>query len=497
MSRINREDWGAMTSQGRRLDESVGYGHERLEVISEKRHDHGMREFHVRQSGVARTLNGPALNALGELLTDTFHRFNSDYEGDNRGSMMRQFKDIIYRNLQLTRTQNLSQMASDKVRPLFWAALCSRAEPMMRYERENAKECLNAFKQRHGLSNADWKFLCGKPHYYLYMHFSQNGPYNIRWPSNLVGCETRNRPEMSMPDLCANMKKLFADNDSRSCWPDKHAFDSVMSDLIDGLRGIGDAGALIMWRVFSSENWDTFHRRVREIENNHARGVYGRSPAMAHIEQFRREYTGEFGIEHYPLFGFDPGRFHTGESFSAAKPEKTEEYAWLKPELPRTGEAFGGKFKFTLIDDTMKLYEEGTRMRHCIWRLYQGKFRDGKYIAYHIDAQHLSLHGLTCGFHQKGKIDLSPGAINYADIDEMMRGGVPKDAKTKDNKWALDQVKGVSNATFKDKELDAVANMLLEFVNKFQPIEEEKNEEKPKSKATDIVNAAIYALAGA
>lgn len=572
--RRNEEDWSGIRERHRR-GERPDYSSEPLEVTSELRRDDrtvdGMREYRVRPSGVARTLNQPAIDALSTLLTQTFHHFEFDPEhaGSHRHHVHRAFKDQIYQYLRQYRAKNLSQMASDKVWPLFWAAFTGRDDCGMvnHYSRENAKQWLDAFKSRHGMSNADWKYFCSKDPYYLYHHFSQRGPHDIRWPDSLITCETRNNDAMQLPDFKAWMKEFFiagnhykSENDrtqNRFSWPGKREFDSTMTDLIDGLRGTGQAGEAVVRRVFAARNWIEFQSRVQEIERNHARGRYGVSPAMqgridlgAYSSEIHRSMTmrpsmmrgvqashqiegqrqreqralyerharGEMTAtevhqrmahmeEHFTrnreammrdyqdaLFRAVPNMwmgadFTAGsmESFSTAKPEKAEPYEWLHKDLPRSGAYAGGKFTFTLIDDTMKLYNEGTGMKHCIWRLYQGKFKNGKYLAYHIDAPHLNKYGFTCGFHQAAtyQLDTRAGAVNVMDKGKRLSAA-----------WKLDQVKGISNLTSSDKELDAVAKMLLEWVNQYQPIpaEEKKNDDKKKTTANSIINAALAHL---
>jgi len=145
-----------------------------------------------------------------------------------------------------------------------------------------------------------------------------------------------------------------------------------------------------------------------------------------------------------------------GHCKAKPKPQKPEKFTWMEvkgvPEIIR-----GGPFTAHLLNDTMKLWEESEAMRHCIYKSYTEAIQAARYIAYHIDAKHLTKSGFTLGFRKKSKgvwgvspamMALGAGAVNYAEYEE------PKG-------WQIDQLKGKANSYNKDTALAAFCDVVM------------------------------------
>lgn len=559
-----------------------------LEVM----HDHATGRYVSRRSGAAFDLGDAALDMISNFFTNLVE----DSRMNRSGTNIRNHKEAVHRGLLNSRNYGLSQMADDKVRPLFWAAFTDSDYIGSRlsrdpYTRENAKQKLEAFKEDTGMSNADWKWFCQQDDMYLYEHFRLPMPWCIRWPRHLQKSEMRRDArrltvdaplinwlrEWCKTDNAHNRREPRTPywNEDDGAPPSARDFDMLLKDYLD-LTSPNNTG---QWAeperlMRGVKTWQQFEEKVRRTEHEMGRGrnCYGRSPAMmamdvgratdrmivnmmrggnpqqiqrgegltfealqrarqslyeqdvpeqgsrAHeiinqaLQQLAITGTSEIDMGHFVslyqqeiirAFQLNPRMFadrvETPQR-SLAKPTEVKKFDWLHADVPRTGEAFGGKFKFRLIDDNEKLYHEGTGMEHCIWRLYQGRFETGKYIAYHIDAPHLEKDGFTCGFILKepkaesfsvyggGGGGGSAFSIGIARLQEHQVVRVAYDeavvqASTKPEKkkpdpkayWAFDQCRGRKNSIPKDKELDLVAKMLLDAITKYQPIPTKEN----------------------
>ncbi len=116
-------------------------------------------------------------------------------------------------------------------------------------------------------------------------------------------------------------------------------------------------------------------------------------------------------------------------------PKKTKHFKWmsdLKKEITL------GEFTAKLLDNSMKVHEEGIEMRHCLHTHYQEKIASAKIIAYHVDVpRDICRSGLTVSFK-----------------------------RTAGDGWEFYQSKGKANSQRQDPRLDDLYAVLLKQLNK-------------------------------
>ena len=93
--------------------------------------------------------------------------------------------------------------------------------------------------------------------------------------------------------------------------------------------------------------------------------------------------------------------------------------------------------KAELLDTNMKVYEEGTNMRHCLYNDYEPRIKNAEYIVYHLTPpKRICKSGLTSGFVRIG------------------------------GEWRLDQCKAKANTTRDDPIIDEIHDKILKELNK-------------------------------
>lgn len=439
----------------------------------------------IRQAGVAATLGGPALDALNEVYNQV-----AMTHGDTR-SVTRQAHENFTRSLATAVNRNLNQLAEDKLWPMFWMTFHHDTPPRVpRYERDRSGEFVATFKADFGLSNADWKMFCNAGHVYLYNHFDidfrrvRDGlhPIYVRWPRHIrLECrDTINRIQQQAPQLFPWLRELFKDEANHRI--DPREFNYTVSDYCDTLGHVPQEDAV---KILKAKSWNAFRQIISRLHN----GNYGRSPGMigrdmeAHMHQLmlygtattaigdgrERGLTVEAlqrardmimrdhmrGPDFIDAFAFDIGRHFIERK--ETKPEKLDVYTGVQSLAPSEFNAHGCECR--LIDTNEKLYEEGTGMGHCIWRMYQTRIRDAKYIAYHVKyAGDPPEHkGWTLGY----RLHEEPSWQRAQDEGILGKSMNPKKYEPQ---WKLDQIRGYKNEIPKHKALDAVAEMLLAVI---------------------------------
>lgn len=127
---------------------------------------------------------------------------------------------------------------------------------------------------------------------------------------------------------------------------------------------------------------------------------------------------------------------------------------WKSPK-PQALEAYGnliefettisveGKFTAELLDTNLKLWTESDNLGYCLYRKYRAAIRERLYVAYHINAPHLSKNGYTAGF------------ILRKDNSSIWS----------EKKWRVDQLRGKANSVPRDRELQTFVDTICEHLN--------------------------------
>jgi hypothetical protein len=160
-------------------------------------------------------------------------------------------------------------------------------------------------------------------------------------------------------------------------------------------------------------------------------------------------------------------------------PPATEKISWLDPVQSTITHA---GFTAHLLNDTLKIFNEGRGMEHCLYRSYMSKITSGHYVAFHIDAPHLNEFGFTCGIRFQEQTDSINGrpvweavvpTLSWFDFSADTPANPPSITKRLRGNWAVDQVRGKRNSIPEDPQLlgfaEDLATMLNETIQGHQP----------------------------
>ena len=446
--------------------------------------DHATTAYRLRLTGLAFNLNVAAKQAIEFTLAAK----STTRENDGRRKPPpRNFLASVSAKLSRSSGAGLNAMADDKAWPMFWSAFHSAqnpAYPLQSYTKDNAGEAVKAFKASHGLSNADWKWLCRQDHWYLYNYYETPPPYNIRWPRDCVETDVKSlfgQPQFR--DLVPWMRDYFR-NDFDTRAPEAPDFRQRMSDYNDVHAQMSPEEKA---RILRSKNFTELFSRIQEVEDRLGRNfnmdlgpggrnfVYGVSPgrrATIDMEAYTRHLVQQLGIspsflrDADPRFQIDPAinidatearRRHDeqlaiyGQAMSRVDAIDTSaELGWVN-KFPKTGTV--GPIDYVLLDTLQKVLDEGQKMQHCLGRLYAPHIYSGRYIAYHLSYADQGLRkpsgggwrdGYTMGIHRR------PDPLN--------KGVEPT--------LVVDQIRGFKNSIPNDSALDLCADYLLNEIRK-------------------------------
>lgn len=342
---------------------------------------------------------------------------------------------------------DLEQAAKDKVYPIFWGALAGYCRSNEPYKRDNARATIDDFRASMELSHSDWAWLCQKSGWYLYHYFDGTAPSNIRWPASLV--EAPNR-QVTLPPVKAWLKKYFLSASDREI--DKREFHYVMRDLED----VGQhRHPSILKGILAQKDWGSLVRALRVCESGAVRS--GRGPLMSATANTLWDFQSGFTVIHnrflHGIVGHD-------ESLLLGPPAP-EPYEFLSPLFKYISSSTG--MTGQLIDNKLRLYEEGRDMKHCIWRSYRDRVAMQNYVAYHIDAPQLAKEGYTLGICKDYRISFAPRY--WTNVHEG-RPDVPSiEEEHKAIGWKVDQIRGIANSIPVYAELDAFVKIICQQVN--------------------------------
>jgi len=337
---------------------------------------------------------------------------NYDIQSDQRTA-----NRIFIRNIShgIGRDVNLNDMADDSVWPMFWHAIMNQ-DMTYSYSKETAKECISLFRQHYNISKRHWKFLCSKPHIYLY-HISNlpSGYMNIKFPDCLM--QERNhrlfdllqRPEIQRSYVRLWMKQFF-DNlynehqDNPNIFAINYEiFCNLISDISDIMQHAISRRQLE--EILSGNCLDQIRSNVHDYER------------QRHIELLNPAWLGvDFAHKKEPL---------TKEPYTSEYPK----------EIERDG------YKAVLINNDYHLKHEGESMSHCIFSSYRRRIKAGHYMAYHITGNELPEKGMTCGIEKRKPF--SPHDISGLVFHTQSDGRIAPEGIM----WQHDQTRGYKNST--------------------------------------------------
>lgn len=426
---------------------------ERGNLFFEACEDHTLRRRSYRASGALRTAGRKTRAAIYDLMNPEFMDPNYQYDADSA---------CIARNLNQAHKHgiDLEQALTDKVSPIFWAPISGHSARMAPYERGYARESVENFKQQFGFSRSDWAWACKKNPRYLFDFFKSInlGSGCIRWPENLVGMYSPDNPYYPPRPLEQWLKKLFLSAPDRP-FIDLREFNYIMRDVNDLLNARPD----IIDILVRQKDWESFVRKVRELERGASSAAAGGVTAIEAQRQLEWQgitwSTGFTRIQNRFLNGilFDDEVWAASTSVPPVPPDP-EPYEWLAGLHKYIGSSTG--MTAHLIDNKLRLYEEGRDMKHCIWRSYRDRIEAKEYLAYHIEAPELDKNGFTLGICKS----YNDAPRYWTNVHE----GIPPNGVVMDRKfigWKIDQVRGLSNSIPQDKELHDFAETISQKVN--------------------------------
>jgi len=375
------------------------------------------------------------LNAISLCLTDI-----ADNRDENEPAISDYHINRISRSInELKGKVDLRQMAQDKVWPMFWYCIAdarreSTSPTPIPYNRDNAKASIAEWREITGFSKKQWKWLCNKPHWYLFKLFIAPSPWDIRWPENIL----REREDMGQITTNRALQHYgFIDWLRDYFMRDEHCsinpleFDYTMRDIIDICQQPrGPTHPETIRQLLTSENW-------QELTHN-ARAIEGHNPFSleAGAVNFVR---GDVGIDMARGRDISAIAFRGDFAHEPPKPIRPKEAKPIEVLSPYPKEIELGKHKAILLDDDQKLYDESDNLRHCIYRTYSPRIERGEYIAYHITGPGTGRNGATCGIrkHKQEPIRYRP---HHSEILRSMR-------KIKNKiSWQHDQTRGKGNS---------------------------------------------------
>lgn len=378
---------------------------------------------------------------------------------------------------------DLCQMARDQVWPMFWYYVAGQAMLVDNaYTRETAKAAITEWRGQLNITKKHWKWLCNKPHWYLFKLFIAPGPWDIRWPENIL----RQREDMGQitthralahygfidwlreyflrpihnpqnPDGSPNLGHHRID---------PREFDYTMRDIIDVCQQAhGPTHQETIDDLRNSDDWAALVRNVRRIEGNAINmdpGAVNFVRGEMGIDMARRDEIANIALGRIGGYG---GGGHMAFGFSPSRPDDPEPMEALAP-YPKTIEL--GKHTAILLDDAGKLYDESDTLRHCIFRSYGHRIQRGDYIAYHIEGPGMGKNGATCGI-----VKHKQEPVTYATRREVFRS---KRKISNEVSWRHDQTRGKGNSIPNMDKAMPFIDHIVKLCNEAMPEEVKKDD---------------------
>lgn len=283
--------------------------------------------------------------------------------------MCRQIESAFRENI------DINQMAKDNVWPMFFDALFATQRPscyqgIISYKKENAKQAITAYKQSRGFSKKQWKTLCNRSKFSLYVTHENNLPDLLD-----LGPNFRND---ALLNVIGHRRQVLTNTGFFDWAIEKNCFQHMLlGQHIDAIADFCDVAQFNpeIRRVFGRLNhMNDFERTVR-----HMHRVDMRSPFYYYQETSRLPIN---------IFG-------SPEARPSADKKCKKRFACLK-HAPDVIEV--GNLRATLLDSGHALYEEGSNMKHCIYTHYSKRIENGTYVAYHVEGKGCDEAGYTAGF---------------------------------------------------------------------------------------------------